>query len=266
MNICAIIPCHHGKFVQQIAAKLHMQHVEHIIVVLDRIENIEFNDALGVTVLRNDDGTGFCAGKCRDIAIDYILMNKDIYGECPILFIDEDCIPQDNLVADHYKLLQHEIPVISCGRRLEQKYAWNDLREMGEMSNLNLFSKSGAVVQNPGLIKQCQVTWTCNMGINYSALKKIRHVMNKYYNVNRIFHPDFDGAWGGEDSFLGYVAWSAKVFMNFVPRGSNGVKHMDHPRPSNIYNKQFSEKLKAKVDDLSRKLVTNPLTLDDYDY
>ena len=71
----------------------------HAFVVFDRIiPTVETNS--DITVLQNTTGTGFLAGKCRDIGLAEAIKKYDKY-----IFIDDDCIPQQKLVESHNKIL-----------------------------------------------------------------------------------------------------------------------------------------------------------------
>jgi hypothetical protein len=149
------------------------------------------------------------------------------------------------------------------GRRLESKLGWKDPREIGDAGNWHLFSSQGSIVQNVSWVKNCLATWTCNLCMNASAIKIIRRAMRRICHEDRVFHPAFDGHWGGEDSYLAYIAWAYRITMAYLPMGANAVKHMDHPRPEPEYGKGFKEILEAQVDYLRKFTVANPVTLDD---
>ena len=99
--------------------------------------------------------------------------------------------------------------------------------------------------------------------MNASAIRIMRRAMRRICGEDRVFHPAFDGHWGGEDSYLAYLAWAYRITMAYLPMGANAVKHMDHPRPEPEYGKGFKETLEAQVDNLRKYTVANPVTLDD---
>lgn len=253
IDCMAIVPCRKGTHIGMILDRLHAQGA-FVTVVRDRCD-VECPGA--DAILDNKEGDGFLAGKCRDIGVDYALL----LGASGIIFIDEDCIPQDELVKSHMDILRYDLPVISMGRRLEEKFQWKDPRELGDAGNLHLFSPGGSLVQNPSVLASCLATWTCNLGINSRAIRVLREAMRKLCGRERLFHPAFDGLWGGEDAFLGYVAWAYHVTMAYLPYGANAVKHMDHPRPPAEYNRGFRERLEAEVVNFRKYLVKNPPTI-----
>ena len=253
--IAAIVPVRRGEHAPTVVRKLKEQGA-YVIAVRDRC-SVELSEA--DLVYDKDTGDGFDAGQTRDIGID-LMMNKPV--EYAIM-VDEDCIPQPDLVKSHLLVLERGIPVISCGRRLESKLGWKDPRQTGEAFNLHLFDGKGTVVQNISLIKNCLATWTCNLGMNRDAISIIRRAMDSFNGTRRVFNKDFDGHWGGEDSFLGYMAWAYRVNMAFLPMGANAVKHMDHPRPEPEYGKGFKEVLEAQVLKLRKHLAMHPISIDD---
>ena len=248
-----IIPARTGEHLSVILPKLKNQGA-HVIVVRDRADfPVEGAD----TVLDSRDGAGFMAGKCRDYGLDIAIAK----GFDKFVFIDEDCIPQDCLVSSHADAIGRSIPVISCGRRLEEARHWVDPRECGEAAKLALFN--GSVVKNISLVKACLVTWTCNLGINLMAVNLVRRLMNRLYGEERLFPSVFDGTWGGEDSFLAYSGWALGIPMCYLPKGANAVKHKDHPRPSNVYNPVFVNRLDREVEKMRASLMARPLTISD---
>lgn len=253
--IYTVIPCRRGEHVAQVIKELKPQETK-IIVVRDRCSV----DCPGAdVVLDSKVGDGFMAGYCRDVGIRFALKE----GAEAILMIDEDCIPQRDTVLAHTKAVARGFPVISMGRRLESKLGWKDPREIGDAGNWHLFSSRGSIVQNVSWVKNCLATWTCNLCMNASAIKIIRRAMRRICHEDRVFHPAFDGHWGGEDSYLAYMAWAYRITMAYLPMGANAVKHMDHPRPEPEYGKGFKEILEAQVDYLRKFTVANPVTLDD---
>lgn len=255
MDCAAVVPCRTGEHIEKVVSRLKAQGA-FVTVVRDRCDaDCHWADA----ILDNRDGDGFMAGKCRDIGVDYVL---SLGADC-IIFVDEDCIPQDELVSSHIDYLRRGIPAISLGRRLEQKHGWRDPRELGDAGNMRLFNPHGSIVQNPSVLQAALVTWTCNLGINRAAAGIIREAMGKFRGERRLFSPTFDGRWGGEDAFLGYAAWAYRVTMAYLPTGANAVRHMDHPRPPSEYNKDFSGRLDGEVREFRKYLAANPPSMDD---
>lgn len=254
MSPCVIIPCNRVSHIDNIVQKLLNTSDAIIVVVLDRIMH-EFKPDPRLHVIQNSIGDGFQAGRARDVGLAYAESLSDQY-----IFIDDDCIPQSDVVKSHAKWLSCSTPLITIGRRAEKQYQWQDKRETPQsLGNMNLFDARGTMVNNTDLIKQCMCIWTCNCGINKKAVTIIRRLMKRFYGTDRIFHPAFDGKWGGEDSFLSYIAWAAHVGMFYLPNGSNAVMHQDHPRPSTTYNTSHIELLNEEIGKLCKKLAMDKL-------
>lgn len=256
-----VIPCRRGDHINEVVFRLNEQNVL-TVVVRDNCE-VKVEGATQVIDVKN--GGSFNAGFCRDVGIDYFINHRDRFDG--ILFLDEDCIPQKDIVSYHLKAVHRRIPVISIGRRLEEKHGWKDTRELGVAGKSHVFDGEGSVVQNVSWIQNCLATWTCNLAINWQAIRIIRFAMHKFCGHSRLFNPAFDGNWGGEDAFLGYMAWTYHVPMAYLPYGENAVKHMDHPRPMPEYGPGFKERLDVEVTKL-RDFMTHghPVTLNDISF
>lgn len=250
-----VIPCRRGEHVDKVISALRGQDTR-VVVVRDRC-SVECDGAY--RIIDNTVGEGFMAGYCRDLGAEFAVAD----GADSVMFIDEDCIPQQRIVEDHLKAVSRGIPVISIGRRLESRLGWKDPREVGDAGNWKVFSGKGSLVQNVSWVKNCLATWTCNLCMNRQAISIIQRAMQRITGQERIFNRAFDGHWGGEDAYLAYVAWAYHVNMAYLPKGSNAVKHMDHPRPEPEYGKGFKEVLEAQVEILRKYAVANPVTLDD---
>lgn len=253
--IYAVIPCRRGEHIGRVIGELKRQDTK-IVVVRDRC-SVECPGA--DAVLDSEAGDGFMAGYCRDIGIRHALQD----GADAVLMVDEDCIPQRDIVAAHSKAVSRSLPVISIGRRLESGLGWKDPREVGDAGNWHVFSSRGSIVQNVTWVKNCLATWTCNLCMNRQAIGIVHRAMARICREERVFHPAFDGHWGGEDSYLGYLAWAYRITMAYLPMGANAVKHMDHPRPEPEYGKGFRKTLEEQVEYLRKFTVANPVTLDD---
>jgi len=179
------------------------------------------------------------------------------------IFIDGDCIPQKNLIQSHLKKLNHHIPVLSVGRRREAIYKWQDRREhVPELLNLNLFREKGTLINNPQLLKQSLIVWSCNMAMNLPAIKLIKKFNKKYYFRDEVFSSEFVGKWGGEDAFLGIQSHYCRVFITTIGEKSSGIEHIDHPRPPEKYNLEHMKFLNNEMEKLSKKIMLNPMEID----
>ena len=201
----------------------------------------------------------FLAGYARNIGL-----QEAIKDECDcFVFIDGDCIPQRELIRSHELLCSYDLPILSIGRRREIKYRGLDSREHHpNLTHLNIFGRNGTLINNPDLIKQCLIVWSCNIGLNLKAVSILTRFNKKYYDKEELFNSEFNGAWGGEDSFLGITAWYCRIFMHTIGESKSGVEHIDHPRPENIYTINHKQFFEEKCTILKKKIAINPMNLE----
>ncbi len=77
-----------------------------------------------------------------------------------------------------------------------------------------------------------RAVWSCNLGVNRAALSLLQDAGEKLHGSRRIFSPEFDGRWGGEDTALGIVAHI--VGCRVVTLGdASAVEHAPHD-PFNV--------------------------------
>lgn len=218
-----------------------------------RVSIIELND-----VPKSDRNGDFYAGYARNEGLKHAIID----GNEKFVFIDGDCVPQTNLIESHNNSLIQSMPVISVARRREKEYRWLDRREtISDLVNVGFFGKNGLVINNPDLIKNALVTWTCNLGINIFAVRLIQKFNLRYYNENVLFNSLFNGQWGGEDTFLGIEAWYCKVIITTIGHKSAGIEHIPHLRPDNAYSIKSKEFIDECINNLRKKLVIQPLDI-----
>lgn len=268
--IAVIVPITTGqeRNIHKILHGLNMQsHQPDLIVIsLDRVENV-YNDTKQIKYIVSDIPT-YCnrpynmfAGATRNTAISYIMKNY-IYDI--VVMIDGDCIPQPDLIQSHLNACNKSIPVLSVGKRIEEKYSWIDRRQKNSsLQHLNIFQRD-IIINDLSLLRQGLITWGCNLALNKYALKLIIKLNKLLYSEENLFNSIFNGGWGGEDSFLGMQAWIARVFIVVLKSGA--VEHIEHLPAT---NDQFNEQVKvyeSSINNLKLKLINNPLPLSFYDY
>lgn len=202
--------------------------------------------------LRSD---GFFAGAARNAGIIESLGS----GSDIIVMIDGDCVPQKDLIKGHYEACKLNIPVLSCGRRREKSTKWKDRREyMPHLYNAGFFVKD-LIINDSTFLTDCSVVWSCNIAMNRIAIRRIINLNLRYYGVSNVFHPSFDGGWGGEDSFLGVEAWIAKIFI--LVNSTASVEHIDHPKVSTQNEFEHKKLFDSMVKDIRLKTSLSPLDL-----
>lgn len=210
-------------------------------------------------VTREPNGDApFYVGFIRNYGLD-IAINE---GYEQFVFIDGDCIPQSGLFTAHSTKLDCDIPVLSIGRRREQKFRWRDQREVSpEYTHLNIFRPEGLLINNPELITSCVLVWSCNIGMNLSHVKLLKKFNEKYYSRSEVFSSDFLGAWGGEDGFLGVQSWFIKSFITTIGDVKGGVQHIDHPRPPEKYTVDHMQYFQEQLQRIRVKTKLHPLDI-----
>ena len=172
----------------------------------------------------------FCAGYCRDRALEYLDGQYDI-----AIFTDGDCIPQSQLVESH---LAATVPgCVTVGRRVEAKWKGRDQRQAYKARPIDIFGDTPLDIDNEVYVADSGVMWTCNVGLTCGAVDSLRELNRRLYGFSAVFHPDFCGRWGGEDGFLGMECLYGGIPMRSCPvMEHDGVEHIDHPRPAGYYD------------------------------
>lgn len=203
----------------------------------------------------------FLTGYRRNIAI-----NDAIKDGCDsFICIDGDCIPQEDLIKSHIEAHNNSFPVVSVGRRREEKHSYKDQREVvNNLIRYGLFKgNSPQIVSTLELFKTSAITWSCNIGFNLKAIKLLKYLNNKYYGMDDVFHSNFLGTWGGEDGFIGIQAYLGGSKVVLLTDMKSGIKHIEHDRPSQKYSgESFVPYLTEQIELFSAMLENDPLTLD----
>ena len=144
--------------------------------VFDRCEPVD-----GCRYVKNVSGTGFLAGKMRDLGA------KGIDDD--ILFLDGDKVPQGDIVAD-VERLKSKYDCICYG--VDARYEHSELRGFMRTDGVD-----GVVPWQKDGRPFAYGCYSCGMWICRDGIRKLREI-----NGGRIFHPAFDGTWGDEDNFV----------------------------------------------------------------
>lgn len=141
--------------------------------------------SLDETVIVNNEGTGFLAGRMRDLGIDYIL-SKD-YDV--VIMLDGDRVPF-NLTRE---LVENDMKDSDCSLG----FCENDMRKTCfEL----MFKEPYESVITAGLI------------VKTNSLRKVRRIS---FMNNRCFHNAFDGEYGEEDYFFGDCLFVTGAIIKF---------------------------------------------------
>jgi hypothetical protein len=165
--------------------------------------------------------TGFNAGYNRDLALTSVLSKITT----SVVFMDGDCVPSLGLMEHHRKVLHaSEDPIVTFGSRREP--GRQDVRESVFMHKEKEFAPTlhaGMDVECRDLesIRNHRTVWSCNCGANVAALHRLRR-------DGRMFHPMFDGYWGGEDTGVAIAAYYSKCGLIGLDPQQSYVQHVTH--------------------------------------
>lgn len=183
-----------------------------VVFVLDRcfddsVSRIRqmFPKNIKVLYTATNGAIGFSAGKTRDIGIEFIERNYPEYEM--ILFTDGDCVPSVKLFETHINCLNQSIrAAVSCGRRVmksEDGRIQEDERLSASWINSYSFTNINArLLISKRVTLDSIFTYSCNLAFNKKAIDLCKHINLVISNSSRVFNPEFDGSWGGEDNFI----------------------------------------------------------------
>ena len=164
---------------------------------------------------------GFNAGYNRDQALRHVLTHRST----DVVFLDGDCHPSDDLFHHHRRQLSSMLPTVTFGARYEE--GKRDPRESvflhrGTSYPATLVHGADVLCADLPSIRNHRTVWSCNFGINRSALELL-------VKDGRLFHPMFDGFWGGEDTGVALAAFYARCRLVGLDPGVSDVQHEPHP-------------------------------------
>jgi hypothetical protein len=202
----------------------------------------------------------FLTGDRRNRAISYAIND----GCDSFVFIDGDCIPQEDLIKSHSEVHKHNFPVLTCGRRREEKHGYKDQREIvPNLKQYNLFKlPDPQVINSFYLLKTSAITWSCNMGLNLQCVKMLQLANQKYYGSPDVFHTNFLGTWGGEDGFIGIQSYLLGAKILLLSDIKSGIKHIEHDRPADKYSGDaFTIYLDNQIELFKMLLSNSPISI-----
>ena len=168
----------------------------------------------------------FLAGHVRNVAVSY-MVDK---GFDAVVFIDGDCIPEPDLIKSHIEILDKEGPCVSVGQRKEAMFHWKDQRTR-DFSLTHVFGDTPTEITRESWFVDSGVVWTCNFGLNRSAVDALCDMNKTLYGRNEAFSSDFAGTWGGEDGFIGLECFYVGIPVVAMAAGGNdGIRHQYHDR------------------------------------
>ena len=174
----------------------------------------------------------FLTGHVRNCAAEYVEKHPEIDA---VVFIDGDCIPEPDLIKSHMEILDSKEPIVSVGKRKEAMFGWRDQRET-DASKCAIFHDAPTEVLHEVMFVDSGVVWTCNFGMNVSAVRALKWLNKTLYGRDETFSSDFLGTWGGEDGFIGLECYYTALKVIALGSGDNGIRHKYHRRKESKYN------------------------------
>lgn len=168
---------------------------------------------------------GFNAGANRDAGL---CAASEMWPGCDVVFLDGDCIPGPAWANGHISAMSVDAPAVSCGARAQGTR--RDPRTLPLEWQSQSFAPSMIDVPRIATLPEIiahRATWSCNLGINRAAISLLRSAGEKLHGSQRIFSPEFDGRWGGEDTALGIVACHTGCRVVVLTEAS-AVEHIPH--------------------------------------
>lgn len=224
------------------------------IFVLDRCsdnsENIitEFSKKFSTIIIKNDYGSGFMAGYCRDLAYQK-------YRNLPVIFLDGDCIPSSDLFL-HFSLEfeRNKNGIIIGSRRLENELGkiTNDNRIMIPWLEGKIFRQNENInITNKFFAKVGMLTWSCCLGITPFAANIISSINKTITGNGRIFSSSFDGRYGGEDDIVGLIA----MFYNIQISSIATKHHVLHKWHESRKKEEFQDRINIEYEKIKDQAI-----------
>lgn len=204
---------------------------------IDLIKCIKSN--LRIEYIEKFDGNNFSAGMTRDYGIDYVQKNYPEYEM--IVFTDGDCIPSKRLVEIHLEnIRQTKKCVVSCGARNKQnesgEFEQDERLDKKWINGFSFGEKNSRLIVNNFLTLNNIFTYSCNFAFNKNAIELCQNINMKLSGCKRVFNKEFDGSWGGEDSFISHCMYRTGNYILMTSLDCY-VDHFWHPEVSKENNK-----------------------------
>lgn len=223
------------------------------VFVLDRCSDnsiskvIEFSLSHNCLILEISNGEGFNAGSSRSSGLELVRNNHSVF-----LFLDGDCIPTSELFMINYTNLTCSSPAISINKRVFESKNSTD-NDTGDHRTLIPWVKTKVFKSglNNKVVDTYVSRWrslvvSCCFGINTPALAKVQEINLELFSSTRMFPEVFDGLWGGEDDYIGWIAMLFCIDVVAIDP-INHVRHIWHESRQNTLYKDTSDKTYDKL-------------------
>lgn len=257
--IAAIIPSHNqSKHIEKIIRSYENQTLrpDLLLFVFDRCVDDSVNIVsdiitdLNVQYVIKECGENFSAGMTRDYGLNKLDKKYDV-----VIFTDGDCYPNETVVEDHFiNCTIRSTPIVSCGRRVMQKEDGTDTEDerLNEWANgFSFVDRNHRVLLSTRTTLDSIFTYSCNLAFNYAAIELCRYINDVLSGSKRVFNPEFDGAWGGEDNFISDCIFRTGNYI-LMSHNRSFVYHSWHPTQPKLDNrfglwKELSYRLYSEI-------------------
>jgi len=224
------------------------------IFVLDRCtddsENMinDFSNKYNTTIIKNENGSDFMAGYCRDLAY-------STFNNLPVIFLDGDCIPSPDLF--HQFALEFERNkngIVIGSRRLEDNngHIDEDRRVIIPWVKGLIFNDDKNLdITNLFFAKNGLLTISCCLGITPSSANIISNINEKITGNRRIFSSSFDGRYGGEDDIVGLIA----MFYNIQISSIATKHHVLHKWHESRKKEEFQDRINIEYEKIKEQAI-----------
>lgn len=195
------------------------------------------------------------------------ILNLLEHGCDNIVFAGHHCVMQDDTVSDHVEqLANHLYPLVTCGRILHVDDRWKDFREGGNARSLNLFNRSGTLIQNSSVLTSGNGISIANFGMNRAAIDRIARFTKLYFECDGPLPVLPSSRAFGYGKVLSLCAWCARVAIFMLPTGRNNAVVYNttgcNPFSSNSCEEDDSGDVLKQINDGMTK---QPIGLDFFD-
>ena len=146
------------------------------------------------------------AGYCRDLGLSAIMDPENV------LFLDGDCVLNANNLFQNFQreLSSNDSTVVLGSRKFENSTGCNiesvDRRLTFPWTSNKIFIEGiNNIVTDLYIARWNSLLISCCFGMNNDAINLVKKINNQLYMEDKIFPSVFDGNWGGEDIYLGWI-------------------------------------------------------------
>lgn len=198
-------------------------------------------------IVKNEIGQGFMAGYCRDIGLSAIINPENV------LFLDGDCVLNSNKLFENFQreLCSNDNTIVLGSRKFENKTG-SGIESIDRrltfpwISNKIFIEGINNIVSDLYIARWNSLLISCCFGMSRCAINLVKKINNQQYGEYRIFPSVFDGNWGGEDIYLGWIV----MLFNIKTIAIDPKIHVLHIWHENNYTSKYETVLQLACEKL----------------